>query len=143
MRITKGEIMNDKTKPIKCVNLEALYGERFKIKRDPAYPACCKDPWTFVIPCERDGEIYPHGGTLIACQIDGRPVTAAKIEALPGAKVTQEGGRDKTVVVDVRHAEAVFRIMKPRKRRRLSEKQRRIQSERLKEFRFPSATEGR
>ena len=126
--------MSNRTESIGCVNLEELFGERFRVGRDEAYPASCKDPWTFVIPCERGGEIYPQGGTLIACQVDGRPVTAAKIEALPGAIVTQEGKRDKTIVVDVRHAEAVFRILKPKKRRRLSEDAKRKAVRNLKPF---------
>jgi len=136
MRLTKGGTMSNRTESIGCVNLEELFGERFRVGRDEAYPASCRDPWTFVIPCERGGEIYPQGGTLIACQVDGRPVTAAKIEALPGAEVTQEGKRDKTIVVDIRHAEAVFRILKPKKRRRLSEKERTRLVKAGSEFRF-------
>ena len=59
---------------------------------------------------------------------------ANKLKALPSTTVAQDGDDGATVVFHARHFDEVARIMKPRKRRRLSASERQKRAERLQEY---------
>jgi hypothetical protein len=120
-----------------CVNLAQLFGDRYKVAYDPAYdpfnvPHDKRDPWMMQLPCER-GTIYPHGGDLLAVEVDNRTPTARKVAALPGVCVSQgddgkpaddpykDWGGDMTFLFPLALFDRVAALVKPRKRRRLSE----------------------
>jgi hypothetical protein len=67
--------------------------------------------------------LYPFGGTKLAAEVDRRPSIAAKLSALEGLKLHQDGATEKTFLFDVSLFEAVAAIVKPKRQRVLSEKQ--------------------
>jgi hypothetical protein len=128
-----------------CINLLKAYGESYRITWDPAYDAKGKhrenlDPWYAQIPC-RGGTIYPFGGTLLAVEVNGHPGTTKKLLAVAGVRLIQDGDREKTFIFDVTLLPQVAEIVRPRKRKRLSEAQRRACTDRLAQVRpkFPAS----
>jgi len=105
-----------------CPNLSELYGDVYRISRDPSADSH-DDPWMLQIPCQR-GVIYPHGPNTIAVEVDGRPKIAKRIAAIQGIRLHQDGDDEKTFTFDVSLFEQVAEIEKPRKRRHLSDEHR-------------------
>jgi hypothetical protein len=69
--------------------------------------------------------VYPFGGELLAVQIDGHPKLARALAAIPGVKLIQNGVRDKTFTFPIRLFGRVAALVKPHRRRRVSERERR------------------
>jgi hypothetical protein len=119
---TKSKIMN-------CLNLRELFGDQYRITFDEAYssahvPHDKRDPWMMQIPCTGRGvTIYPYGGNVLAVEVDCRPSIAAKVAAIDGVTLRQDGATEKTFHFDVSLFERVAQIVKPRKRRLLTETQ--------------------
>jgi hypothetical protein len=112
-----------------CINLEKTYGDRYRIGHDEVAVTWGerRDPWMMTIPCVGRGiTIYPHGGTLLALECDRRPGIARQLAALLGVRVHQDGGMggEMTFLFDVSLFEHIAAIVKPRRRRRLSDEQR-------------------
>jgi hypothetical protein len=127
------------------VVLEA-FGEDYKVTFDPAFhsrrvPRRCLGPWMLRLPCRGRGvTIYPFGGSRLAVEVDGRPGLVKKLVAIPGVELWQDGDGEKTFVFDVARFEAVAAVVRPRKRRRLPEGQRRACTRRLARARAPAPT---
>lgn len=107
-----------------CVNLADRYGAVYRITYDPAYdpahvPHDKRDPRYMQMPCDR-GTIYPHGGEMLAVEVDYRPKVAAKVAALPGVVVHQDGDHEKTFLFDVSLFAQVAALVRPRRRFRSS-----------------------
>ena len=64
---------------------------------------------------------------------------AKQLKALRCVQVVQDGSDGVNVTFDVEHFDKVGELMKPRKRRHLSEKQKAANIERLAKYRFRSA----
>jgi len=127
-----------------CINLKQRFGKPFKVVYEESYyaqyggNARTEDPWLMILLCQH-GHIYPYGGTKLAVSTDKAGAVAKRIKALPFAEVVQDGDDGANVVFDVSHFEEVARIMKPRRRRRLSPKQRHRNAERLAKYAFRPA----
>jgi hypothetical protein len=111
-----------------CINLLERFGDRYKIAFDEAYnprhlPKDRLDPWMMVIPC-RGGVIYPYGRDLLAVEVDGHPGAAKALAATPGVRLYQDGDREQTFLFPIDLFERVAAIVRPRKRRRLTESHR-------------------
>ncbi|HUY32954.1 MAG TPA: hypothetical protein VMV69_09245 [Pirellulales bacterium] len=112
-----------------CVNLRQRFGTQYRIGRDEAYlaeygrQACRADPWLDVVLCQR-GEIYSHGGTMLAAATRGRGPTAQRLMALPCCQVWQDADDGVTVLFDVADFNQVATLMLPRKKRRWTAEQR-------------------
>jgi hypothetical protein len=105
-----------------CIYLSERFGDVYRIGHDDA--AGSRDaPWMMTMPCRR-GVIYPHGGDLLAVDVDGRPMTAKRVGALPGVMLHQDGDSEMTLLFPVDLFDAVAEIVLPRRRRRLSEERR-------------------
>ena len=135
--------MSTPTEPT-CINLAERFGDRYRISFDPAYdpkhrPREKLDPWYMVIPCER-GEIYPQGGDVLVVEVEGRPRTRQRLASLDCTTVHQDGDDFAAFRFHVDDFDAIAEIMRPRKRRRLSEEQRRKNAERLREHQYQSRT---
>lgn len=121
---------------MKCVNLQRRFGGRHRVAYEESYyaqygpGARTDDPWLRIIPC-RHGHIYPHGGDTLAASTDRRGAVATRLVALPGVTLHQDGSDGVTVLFHVDRFGEVAEIMQPRRRRRLSEAQRRACTERL------------
>jgi hypothetical protein len=127
-----------------CVNLSERYGSQYRISFDSAYSSShvaksALDPWMMQIPCQF-GTIYPHGGSKLAVEIDYHPGIAKKVAELPGISCVQDGDAEKTYIFDLERFQTVADVVLPRKRRKLSEEQKRASAARLAEYRFKPAT---
>jgi hypothetical protein len=125
-----------------CINLQEQFGQRYRITFDAAYnPRHCPkdklDPVMMQIPCER-GVIYPHGGTRLAVEVDGRAVTAGKLWSSDACTLHQDGDHQKTFTFDVSDFQVVAAIVMPRRKRRLTEAQKQAAAARLAKYQFRS-----
>ena len=129
-----------------CVNLLEAFGEDHKVTFDPAYDRRHVrrhrlDPWMMQLSCRGKGVVvYPFGGGRLAVDVDGRPGLVKKLVAVPGVELWQDGDGEKTFLFDVARFEAVAAVVRPRKRRRLPEGQRRACTRRLARARAPAPT---
>ena len=113
---------------MECINLREQFGHRYRITFDPAYdpqhrPKDNHDPWMMRIPSER-GTILPHGGRLLVVEVERRPVTANRLRRLACTTTIQDGEGFLAATFDVADIDEVAAIVKPRRRRQISEKER-------------------
>lgn len=82
-----------------------------------------RDPWAFEIPCRRfRARIYPHGGERLQAWITSGTVRRALNElAAAGAAPWQVGTGEATVVFDVVDFARVAEVLRPKRKRVLSE----------------------
>ena len=122
-----------------------MFGDRYRITFDEAYsprnvPQAKLDPWMMQIPCAGRGiTIFPHGGNLLAVEVDGRRAIAKKLAALPGLRLWQDGDRECTWLFDVSLFPQVAAIVQPRRRRQFTPEQRETLRQRLANYAFRSA----
>jgi hypothetical protein len=113
----------------KCINLQQIFGQTYRIGRDPAYfaeygpHAYRSDPWYWRVLC-KFGHVYPHSSTHLGASTDRRGAIANRLRRIPGVRVVQDGSDGVTVVFPIELFDAVAVHMKPRKRRRLTPEQR-------------------
>jgi hypothetical protein len=117
------------------INLMQRFGKRYRIGWDGAYnpknvPRDKLDPWAMEIPCER-GTIYPHGGNDLAVMVDHRPITAKRLAAIPGVELVQDGDHEKTFVFPVELFPQIAKLVKPRRRRQITEANREAARQRM------------
>lgn len=120
------------------INLRELYGKRCKIGLDEAaqYESGGRnDPWLFQIPC-KFGHIYPISDKFLGFWCEGIRVRARLRREHPEIEEIQEGDLESVFQFTRDQFDIVAEYAKPRRRRRLSEKQRKIQIERLKGYQF-------
>lgn len=111
-----------------CINLKERFGDRYRIAFDPAYnprgrPKKLLDPWMMIIPC-RYGEIYPDGGDFLRVDIDGHNRIAARVAELQYCELVQDGDIEQTIRFPVTKFEQVAEIVRPYRRRQISDKER-------------------
>jgi hypothetical protein len=113
-----------------CINLRERFGAEYRIAFDPAYdpfnvPRDRLDPWMMTIPCHK-GVIYPHGGDVLAVELDNQQAAARKLAAVPGIRLHQDGGLrgDMTFLFPAEMFDQIAVIVRPKRRRRLSPEQR-------------------
>jgi hypothetical protein len=112
-----------------CVNLLERHGADYRVTFDPAYdsrkvPKRCLDPWLMQLRgAGRGVTIYPHGGTRLAVEVDNRWKVAQQLAGLSGVELWQDGDGEKIFLFDVALFDRVAAIVKPRKRRRLTDEQ--------------------
>jgi hypothetical protein len=104
-----------------CVNLRDRFGHRYRLSRDPAFDSW-SDPWGHQIRCRRDVVIYPHGGDLLAVELNHHNGLARRLQAL-GLRCTQHGDHEKTFVFPISRFDEVAAIVQPRKKRQLTDEQ--------------------
>jgi hypothetical protein len=128
-----------------CIDLLEAFGRDYKVTFDPAYDRRVRrrrlDPWMRQLPCRGRGVVvYPFGGDRLAVEVDGRPGLAKRLGAIPGVELWQDGDGAKTFLFDVARFGPVAAVVRPRKRRRLPEGQRRACARRLARARSPAPT---
>jgi len=112
------------------VNLRERFGRRYRVEHEESYVADhgvgarVNDPWLQIIPC-RFGHVFPHGGSTLAASVDGFPKIAGRLKRLSCCRVHQDGDfGELTVRFDVADFAKVARIMRPRRRRQVSLRER-------------------
>ena len=121
-----------------CINLRNTFGKRYRIEYDPAHRGRADDAWLQIIPC-RHGHIYPHSAELLAVATDKRGPIAAAIARLPGVTVLQMGDDGINAAFPLTMLPAVARIIRPKRTRQMTAKQRAAAVERLAKHRFSPA----
>lgn len=122
-----------------CINLRDRFGDVYRVEYEPSYyvehgaHGRAHDPWLMIIRCQY-GEVLPWGGTTLAASSDSRGRVANRLKALPFAAVAQDGDDGATVLFDIEHFDAVAEILKPRRRRRLTDAQRQRAAEHLRQY---------
>jgi hypothetical protein len=76
------------------------------------------------IPCKGGITIYPNGGSKLAVECDYHPQIARQLASIPGVELTQDGDQEKTFVFDVSLLDQIAAIIRPRRRRQLTEENR-------------------
>src|SRR5262249_17533956 len=128
-----------------CLNLRALFGDKFRISHDEAADSSA-DPWMQTIPCRGGVTIYPHGGDVLAVEIDRPPGVAKRVAAIPGARIHQDGGwaGEMTFLFPVELFDLVAAVVKPKRLpgpRQLTEEQKQANLERLAPYGFAKAAQ--
>jgi hypothetical protein len=109
-----------------CVDLKATFGKRYKVGWDEAYRAeygkgaRTNDPWLRIVPCKY-GHIYPYGGRQLVASMDKRGRLASRLASLGCVRVFRDADDGVDVLFDVGDFDRVAEVMKPRKRRRMSD----------------------
>lgn len=118
--------MSDGSLFSECLNLEKLFGDRFRIYWDQArQPGCKRDPWLMEIRgCGRGIRCYPAGGNRLRVDVDCRPKIAARLVRLSGFSLVQDGDTEKTIEFPVSLIESAHSVLRFRRRRQLSDKER-------------------
>jgi hypothetical protein len=112
-----------------CVNLKERFGRQYRVRYEESYHAqygpraYTVDPWLMIIPCQH-GHIYPQGGNMLASSTHKPGATAKRLKAIQGVTLHQDGADGVTVLFPVDHFDAVAEIMRPRRRRVVSESER-------------------
>jgi hypothetical protein len=117
------------------INLREKFGHRYRIEYDPAHTGRKDDPWLQIIPCKR-GHVYPHGGNLLGIATSSHGSTATAIAKLERVTVLQEGDDGINAIFPVELLPKIAKLVKPRRKRQLSDKERQAAVERLTKHRF-------
>ena len=129
-----------------CIDLRKRFGEVYCIQSEVGTPMDRRrprrdlNPWLLTIPCGL-GHIYPHGGEFLGASTDRRGRAANRLASLPGVRVVQDGDDGVNVVFHVRNFHEIAKILKPRRRRRLSAEEKAERVERLRSFQFSPASQ--
>jgi hypothetical protein len=120
-----------------CIDLRERFSHKYRI----GFAEGRNDPWMFTIPC-RFGAIYPHGGEMLALELDGHSRIARKVASIPGFTLHQDGDDEKTFLFPVSLFEQVAAVVEPKRVRRLTEEQRTQLVEAGRRFRFQAGAKG-
>ena len=110
---------------IDCVNLRERFGHTYRIDHDPAFFAehgphgRAHEPFLMTIPCMH-GEIYSHGGELLAVATKRRGGISRTIAASPGVTVVQDADDGITATFHVDLFDEIAAIVRPKRRRYLT-----------------------
>jgi hypothetical protein len=108
-----------------CIDLRALFGDRFKVVRgelhdSPRGSAPDRDDlWLLIILCRR-GHIYVHSSSRLGVATGYRGPSAAALAAIPGVEVLQDGDDGINAAFRIELFDQVAAIVRPRRRRRLA-----------------------
>ena len=112
-----------------CPNLKELYGDQFKVKYEPSYFAehgqrgRADAPWLQVIECVgRRGHFFPWSENELAVSVD-KPGTVRKVRKLACCKCVQDGDDGATFAFPASDFPKVAAIMRPKIRRKTTERQ--------------------
>ena len=136
-----------KTSIPECINVRKRFGKRYRIAFDPCYssfnvPKDKLDPWYMVIPCKYGG-LFAWSDTRLVADVTGHPRIASKLLKFDCVEVEHRGDPENlTVHFDVKDFDQVAAVMKPKKRKRLSEERRRKLAEAGAKYRFPRGAQG-
>lgn len=121
-----------------CLDLQKLFGKRYRVTLEAngvtkSQTPEAEYPWLYEI-VGRKGMVYPHGSNVLAA-VGFTPSSSRKLRGLTHA-LTVRGDQEVVITFEPKNIESVFKIIKPRKRRRLTDEQRAAAIERLKEHQF-------
>ncbi len=110
------------------INLKEQYGDRYRVTYEESYHAerskhTVEDPWLMIIPCKY-GHICPWTETELAACTDRPGNIPNRIANIKGTKVHQYGDDGSNILFPLDVFDQVAEIMQPRKRRQISDAER-------------------
>lgn len=117
-----------------CINLKKKFGKKYRISWDESRQGREDDPWLQQIAAQR-GHFYPQGGNLLGFATNSRGPTTNTMSRLPGVVIAQEADDGMNLIFPLEAFEAVAKLAKPRRKRQMSEEQRKASAERLAKYR--------
>src|SRR4051794_6453090 len=120
------------------INLRNKFGNRYRIEYDEAHTGRKDDPWLQIIVCKY-GHLYVHGADMLGVSTNVRGQASKKLRALQGIVVLQEGDDGMNAAFPIELFPNVPKIVKPRRKKQLTGKERRAAVERLSKHRFSPA----
>ena len=129
-----------------CIDLKELFGDRFKLDVDGGFYAERpefrreEEPWLTHILCQH-GHIGVWGDDLLVACTNSAGAVATRLKALSFAEVAQDGTDGVNVTFPLEHFDEVAEVMKPRKRRRLSEEHKAKLAASNAKYRFQPASQ--
>ena len=130
---------------VTCIDLKERFGDRYRVVYEESYGAergksgRAHDPWLLTIPC-RHGHIYVQGRQYLGASTTHRREIANRLLALPCVRLVQDGDDGINVVFHMDDFDQVAAIMRPKRRRKLSDEQRAERDKRLRDYQFSSAS---
>ena len=131
---------------VTCINLKEQFGRRYRVEYEESYFAehglntRVEDPWLMIIPGQH-GHICPWDETTLAVSTDRRGSVTKRIAALPYATVVQDGDDGISATFPADRIDEVAQLIKARRRRRLSETEKRRLVEAGAKYRFRHGAE--
>jgi hypothetical protein len=109
-----------------CSSLQERFGSRYRVtlaadRATKAGTPADELPWLFEVRC-RFGVVYAYDGEILAASTSSARI-GAKLRALPFI-LHAKGNAEVTIRFHVGHAEDVLRLLKPYRRRQVSEAER-------------------
>lgn len=107
-----------------CVNLFARFGSTYVIDHGNTEGKWTESPWVMSIPCScQSATIFPYGKNLLAVEVERRPEIVRRLKRLEGVRFYPSGQGSAVLVFDLALFEEVSEIVKPRKRRHVSDEE--------------------
>ena len=129
-----------------CLNLKELFGDRYKLEYEESYYAerpefrRQEEPWLTQIPCQH-GHIGVWGDDWLVASTNHAGRVATRLRELPFTELAMDGADGANVLFTVDHFDEVAQILKPRRRRRLSEEHKARLAASNAKYRFRPASE--
>jgi hypothetical protein len=109
-----------------CINLEERFGRRYRVTFEAGGATkgqWAREDWPWIMEIRgRYGVVYPKGGEILQGMTD-RPRMGRKLRALPCVRSVR-GDAETIITFRVADAEQVFALLKPYRRRQVSETER-------------------
>ena len=123
-----------------CINLRERFGRKYRIAYEASYQheygpgARVEDPWLMILPGAR-GHVFPWDATRLAASTNSAGATARRLKALSITEVWQDGD-GVTVLFPAEHLDEVANLLRLRRRRRVTERERSRLAALGRQFRF-------
>lgn len=127
------------------ISLRERFGGEFKIEMEEGYfaqygpDARIDDPHYQIIPGGR-GHVFAWNGDQLAASSNTAGSTATKLKRLPFVRIFQDGSDGSTVIFPMRHLDEVASILRLRRKRRVTDDERKRLREIGKQHWFHSTT---
>jgi hypothetical protein len=121
-----------------CFDLKSRFGKTYRVVSEDGNSRNT-DPWNWQLLC-RKGHVYPHSDTRLGAATDtAHAALLRRLLAIPSAQEEQLGDDGANISFDLADFTAVAKIMRPRRRRQLTAKQKAAAVDRLRKYSFAAA----
>lgn len=121
------------------MNLKQLYGKRYRVTLDESWEhekeeGKSLNEWRYHEIKGKFGTLYPYSKDQLTCLFTS--LIIANRFNNRGWKVIQSGDTEINIFIPFENVEEVLRAIRPKKRRQLSDDQKKVNAERLRRFYF-------
>jgi hypothetical protein len=108
----------------RCIDLKRMFGQRYRIKTDPAATSQNADPWLWIIFCKNKGEIYPAGGDDLMVMSKTDCNATREMRKWPELRVHQDASDFVVFRFNVKHFDKVAKQVGAKRKRQMSAEER-------------------